>query len=761
MKKLIFISLMILGNSFLLLAQNNTSISVLSDKMSQTIVSINVGDIVQQKVFTPKGKELKISVPNGTQLLEKGAPDLPKLSFSVIIPNQRNSIISIEESDYTDIQGIDIAPSKGKIYRDVLPSTIPFIYGEEYNKNEFYPKEIAVLNAPYILRDFRGQSVQINPVQYNPITHTLRVYHSLKLKIDYIGLSTENCLPNAELPNVVVNEFDGIYSNHFINYKTTGTRYTPLTQIGSILVLCPANYLSEIQPYIKWKQMKGFKTYLVNTDTMTGGVNENTVLALVSNYYITKHIAYLTIVGDHPNIPARNSDFSSTFLLGPSDNGYAYQSGNDHYPEFIVGRFSGETKADIVTQVKRTIDYEKTPNTSTNWVQKQVGIASDQGPGDDFQMDYEHIRNIMDSNKNQYNYVQNFELFDGSHGGDDGPGNPNANDLSTLLNNGLGLLNYCGHGSNNQCSTTGFSSADVDNLTNIDGKLPFMFVTACLNGDFTLSTCIAEALLRAQDVNGNPKGAIATLMSTILQSWDPPMQGQDEINAILRGARPANRKTTFGALAMNGCMSVNDEYNTASDPDGGNEITDTWTVFGDPSLEVRTKHEGTLTATHTAEIGRNSTWYTVACPVEGATIGLYYQGEFLAVGTVSGGNATFTFPAIANTDTVFITATKQNYVPYLGYAKVVDFPATVNEVNANNNLVIYPNPTQDEVSITTKANDVILQIEIIDMLGNKVLGLSPDTSSSSISLKSFADGIYQIKVTTTKGIMVGKLTKKN
>lgn len=746
--------------SALLVAQSKTTFQVLSDKSYETIVDIKVGEIKQINVATPLGEATKVMLEQGTQLLQKGAPDLPKLSFSLSIPNDKNSSIEILESSYTDLPGIKIAPSKGKIYRNESPATISFTYGEEFHKNEFYPKHLAVSQMPYILRDFRGQAFHVNPIQYNPITQILRVYHHLKLKISYHGKSNLNVLDINEKPITIVQEYDDIYKNHFLNYKSSATRYTALTQQGSMLILCPANYLPEIEPYMKWKEMKGINCYMVNTDTITGGVNESTIRNVVNYFYSQHQIAYLMLVGDHPNIPTRNGDgLQFPDLLGPSDNAYAYQLGNDHYPEFIVGRFSGESKQDIEVQVNRTLLYEKTPNTTSNWVQTQIGIASNQGPGDDFQMDYEHIRNVMDSNKNQYSYLQNFELYDGSQGGSDAVGNPTATDLVSILNDGAGLLNYCGHGSNDAITTTGFSIFDVDNMTNTTGKWPFMFVTACLNGNFVQNTCLAEFLLRARDANMNPKGAIATLMSTILQSWDPPMQGQDEINALIRGARPGNEKNTFGALAMNGCMSVNDEYNTAVDPNGGNEITDTWTVFGDPTLVIRTKHEGILQCTHTAEIGRNSTWYSVNCNVEGATIGLYYQGDFLAVSTVNGGVAEFIFPAILNLDSVFITATKQNYIPYMGYTRVVDFPTNTNDLNKSEVAIIYPNPATHECSVKSLTGENIIQITLFDMQGKVLNMLVPNQKETSIDLKPYALGHYSLEVKTSSKTIQKKISK--
>ena len=57
------------------------------------------------------------------------------------------------------------------------------------------------------------------------------------------------------------------------------------------------------------------------------------------------------------------------------------------------------------------------------------------------------------------------------------------------------------------------------------------------------------------------------------------MEGQDAINDILSEAYVNNIKRTFGGITMNGCMEMNDAYGLA-----GVEMTDTWTIFGDPSF---------------------------------------------------------------------------------------------------------------------------------------------------------------------------------
>lgn len=724
-------------------AQRKSTFSIVDDKPDYALIDVVVGDLASKSVQTPFGTMQIIQVDQGTSILKNGAPDLPRLAFSLIIPGNKTSKLSVVESEYTDIPNIRVAPSKGKLYRNQNPNEVPYILGEAYQKNTFYPAQVALANPPFVIRDFRGQTIQVHPVQYNPVSKTLRVYHRFRLRLEYSGRDVTQV--SETRPTKVADAFDGIYQQQFINYKTASSGYTPLTQTGAILVLTPGQFLASIQPYVDWKSQKGFETFLVNTDTLSGPFNDTTLFQLIGNYYQQKQIAYVLLVGDHQQMPTRNADYSMfPALLGPSDNAYAYQVGNDHYPDLIIGRFSGTNTDQIAVQVNRTLQYEQDATPNTTWMRNQLGIASNQGPGDDMQMDYEHIRGICDTNMSQYHYLGKIELYDGSQGGNDASGNPVSAGVVDAINNGVGLVNYCGHGSTTNMTTSGFGISDISLLTNTS-QWPVMVVTACLNGNFANDYCLAEALLRAGTPT-QPKGAAATLMSTILQSWDPPMQGQDEFNAILRGDMPNNKKTIFGAMAMDACMSVNDHYNdTLNDPNGGNEITDTWTVFGDPNLEVRTKNNGPLTCTHTATIGRLATWYSVSSLLEGTRVGLYYQGKYWASGYTSGGSVQMTFPPLTSlTDTLFVTGTLQNYAPYRGYVRVVDFPTSVNE-QSGLSVHLFPNPASDELLLDMQGK-AMTQIEILDLSGKLVQQIYPETARYKMDIRCLQPGTYSARV---------------
>ena len=174
--------------------------------------------------------------------------------------------------------------------------------------------------------------------------------------------------------------------------------------------------------------------------------------------------------------------------------------------------------------VNRTIVYEMNPDSEGTWYKKGAGFASNQGPGDDGEYDNEHLDNIRDLLM-AYTYDEIDQVYD-----------PNGTvaDGEVAINNGRSIINYTGHGSNgswgNGCP---MNQTDVHNLENM-GMYPFIWSVACVNGEFHQGTCYAETWLRAtNEDDGTPTGAIAVLMSTVNQGWNPPIEGQDEMNAIL------------------------------------------------------------------------------------------------------------------------------------------------------------------------------------------------------------------------------------
>ena len=79
--------------------------------------------------------------------------------------------------------------------------------------------------------------------------------------------------------------------------------------------------------------------------------------------------------------------------------------GTDNYPDIIIGRFSANSTTDVTTQANKTVTYEKTPTVGGTWYKTALGIASNKGPGDDNELDYEHIGNIWKGRLSKFTYT--------------------------------------------------------------------------------------------------------------------------------------------------------------------------------------------------------------------------------------------------------------------------------------------------------------------------------------------------------------------
>ncbi|MEI7594820.1 MAG: C25 family cysteine peptidase [Bacteroidota bacterium] len=632
--------------------QNKTPI-VTVNKASDfsTTVTYQISGFSQKSVVTPRGKASIIELDNATPLLKAGAPDLCKLTSSFIIPDGATMNINIDESEYTDFPNTEVAPSKGNLIRNVNPESVAFYYGASYLKDEFFPGKLAELRNPYTFRDFSGQTAVIYPFQYNPVKKILRVYTKIKISI----MASPSKKGIAKSPSKIDKEFSDIYKRHFLNYSTT--RYSPTSEEGNMLIISYGSFMPSMEAFLNWKKQIGIATEIIDVSTIG---NAAAIKSYVANYYNTKGLKYLLLVGDAAQVP------SSSTTSGDSDNDYGYIVGNDHYPDIFVGRFSAENISDVQTQADRMINYEKNPINS-DWLSKGVCIGSTEGgngSGDDGEVDWLHQRNMRTDLLN-FTYSDVKELFDGTQtGGSDDAGDPNPTSVLNEVNKGTGIILYTGHGSDFSFVTSGFSNTNMTSLTNVE-KLPFIFSVACVNGNFVNQTCFAEGWLRAT-YNGRPVGAIGALMSTINQSWNPPMCAQDEMVDILTELQPNNIKRTFGGIAMNGCALMNDEY-----AQGGYDMTDTWTLFGDPSLMIRTDSAKTMAVTHQSTVPIGTTQLAINCNVEGARIALTMNNEILGTGIVSGGSTTISFTALSIIDTIHVTATAFNYIPYLGDIKII------------------------------------------------------------------------------------------
>ncbi|MBN2460118.1 MAG: agmatine deiminase family protein, partial [Candidatus Cloacimonetes bacterium] len=649
---------------------------------------------------------------------EKGAPSLPQISRSIIIPDAARMEVYVLESEFVEYEML-VAPSRGVLMRNINPDDIPYTLGDIYQRDAFFPQNPARLGEPYILRDFRGITLTAHPFLYNPVSGVLRVYTRLVLEVHAAGIDDRNVKIRQE--QRINHFFTDIYRHHFLNF--TSDRYEPVDEQGRIIVICYGAFLEAMQPYMDWKNQKGIPAMMY--DVASIGSNATSIKNFIQSEYDNNDgLTFVQLVGDAAQIPTFTSG------SGGADPKYALLEGADSYPEIFVGRFSAENVSQVETQVERTVHYER-DIVDGDWLHRGFGIASAEGAGigDDGEADWQHMDNIrLDLLGYTYTVVDQIYATNGG----------TASDVANAVNEGRTIGNYCGHGSTTSWSTTGFSNSHVNNLTN-DFKLPFIYSVACVNGNFTGTTCFAEAWLRAtNNTNGNPTGAIAMFASSVNQSWAPPMKAQDEFVDLLTGSGPyagaGNQFNSIGGLWFNSEGQMLDESNAT-------DMYETWHIFGDASLLVRTDTPQSMTVNHAPSLFVGSPDFTVDTGVAGALICLSDNGYNIISSGYTGGTGEVTLtldPPPSEPGQLTLTITSFNRITYINNIDVIvnDGPFVVLAdylVDAQGDELIQPgesillditlenigsDPATNVILLVTESDPYITLTDAVENFGN-------------------------------------------
>ena len=660
--------------------------SLISSTENKITVHLQVPGFYTFEVNTPRGEAKVVSVPKAVSTSEAGEPDLPIIAIAAIIGDQQHYDIKVLHAQYADFH-LTVAPSKGNFSRQINPDDVPYTYGDMYEEDAFFPATQVGLYDPYILRDFRGQNMVIHPFAYNPVSQTLRVYYDMTVELFSDGFGGENTLNRRSNAISMDPEFKALYQNHFINYESAAAKYTPMDEVGELLIICHDAFMSAMEPFVNWKIQIGRPTTMVGTST--AGTTSSAIQTYIQNQYdANSNISHVLLVGDVAQIPGVSYTAGSGWnnYSGKSDNMYGQVAGNDFYNEIIVGRFSAENEAQVTTQVNKVIHYERDLNATDTWLSTGTGVATVAGSGGHFgEDDWQHIDNIR-NDLLAYTYDEVYRDYPNGGGA-----SSNSATLTSHINAGVSIINYCNHGSETSWGVFSYSNSNVNALINVN-KLPLVWSVACLNGKYDHSQpCFGETWLRANNSNDpeQPTGAIGGMFSYISQPWIPPMYGQDEMVDVLTEHYSDNIKHTMGGVSYDGNMKILDQYGQNDNAAKGTYLG--WILYGDPTVTLRTDVPTEMNVTHAPTMSTTATSFTVnATNAEGALATLTFNNEILDSDYIVNGTANLYIIATGQTGEATLTVFGYNKVTYVATISITSGggtnPITMN-VSANPTVI--------------------------------------------------------------------------
>ena len=663
---------------------------LISSSENSIRVNVQVPGFYKSSVTTPRGEAYIISVPKSVSTAKAGEPNLPMTGIPVMIGDQARMSLRVIDAQYMDFENVEVAPSKGEFPRTIDPATVPYTYGNCYSQDAFFPSSNLDLYDPYIIRDFRGQNMAVYPFAYNPVSKTLRVYYNMIVEMFKVDDNGENVKAQRRSDVVRMDpDFKSVYQRHFINYEEGVSKYTALDEEGDLLIICYDNFISSMTDFVNWKKTRGVNTTIVGTST--AGSSYTAIKNFIqSQYNANNNLTHVLLVGDVAQIPGYSYSGGGSSYSGLGDNAYGQIVGSDYYNDVFIGRFSASTAARVTTQCNRVITYERDLTTSASWLQKAEGIARNEGgSGHNGEDDYEHM-DVIRTDLLNYGYSTVYQRYENLSGY-----SATASTISSDINSGVGIVNYCNHGAETMWGVANYSVSHVNALTN-ENKLPFIWSVACLVGKYDHSSdCFAEAWMNATN-NNNPTGAIGTLMSYISQPWIPPMWAQDECIDILAGlSSSGGTKHTWGGLSINGLFGIFDNYGSDNSAVGTYQA---WILYGDPSMMVRTKTPQAMTVNHNGNITIGASNYTVNVSNGNGAVATITDASHNILGkaTVSNGTASI------NLNSSNLTAGSELTLCVFGFNKVT-YLGTINVVGGTQYNITVTQPQHGTISAPAQA----------------------------------------------------------
>ncbi|MBO4876330.1 MAG: choice-of-anchor J domain-containing protein [Bacteroidales bacterium] len=571
-----------------------------SDKNGDSYIEFSIKNYKLTEISRANGTFTKIAFGKNVSLEKMGWAELPFASTTIDYSDGDLIAIDTSKSEYHELTlPYPILPSRGTVYRDQNPDSIPYIILAESISDGWYPSE-NIKTEPFSFRDETKVNIRIFPFQYNSALQTLRIYDRIAIKVSHSKSREITPLPNYDY--------------------------------GNILVITPERYDSALAPYIRWKREMGYDVTVMHCDSA-----ENVTSKIAQAYSQNPNLLYVQLVGNWNDVQS-NTLGTETCPDCPTDPALGCVSGGDDCPDLAIGRFVCANEEELSTQIQKSINYEKNPNNNRDWRDRFIGIGSGEGPGDDDELDYEHVRKIYDNRLADFTYNVHSQHYDEGT-------NVSSNALIASINVGASSIAYCGHGSGSYWLTGGYGSSNVTASSNGD-KLPFVVSVACRNGAFHNGDCFADKWMNAKH-----GGAVATLMSSISQPWNPPMRGQDYFYDILSGGYNYDNDTTSNGLNTNeqrthwGSVVLNAFYLMLCESAQQSDIetVKSWISFGDASLQLRTKTPNKIESSQRIAIQGNnfSTQITTnGQAVKNALVCISQDGNYYKGFTNSRGNVT-------------------------------------------------------------------------------------------------------------------------
>ncbi|MCK4403680.1 MAG: hypothetical protein KAW02_01195 [candidate division Zixibacteria bacterium] len=608
-----------------------------------------------------------VRLKHGGYLAELGKPMLPSKEIKIALPSGMEvKSVQVLNTIQEEIPGeFNIFPAQLPRTIGISDEKVDFVEPDNviYTSNQPYPSNLMEFTHQ---TDLAGQGIatlQLYPVQYVPGEKKLTLYTSITLAIEGVGgyecgdyLSPNISEKGRRTYEQMVK--DMVQNPEDVQLKTTSKmgRSTVLPD-GSLdhVIITSSLYASDFQPLVDWHTQKGVKDTVVTTSWIYlnyAGADTQKIRNFIVDACSTWGTTYFLLGGENETVPFAYRTYRTEST--PSDQYYS-DFDDDWTHEVYVGRVTVGSTTQINTFVNKVLKYEKDPP-RTDYPLDVLLIG----------MDYDENTHVEDLKENidfgyipsRFNLTKVYDSHTGNH----------KTAVINALNAGQNLVNHADHsyiqymGTGDFNHHLGINNSNVDALTN-DDQTSVIVSTGCHPNHMDANDCIAEHFIiynpnqAGVAFSGNTRSGLyyegqpLSLSNGLDKQWWVALFFWGKYNL---GQTLAEAKHHFS-------HSNNSERHCEW----------TFNLLGEPEMPIWTDEPDSFAVIHPFWHPPEPSSFSVHvedantyAPVDSVYVCLWKEGEVYLTGyTNAFGDITFD-PSPSTEGTMYVTVTKQNYIPY-------------------------------------------------------------------------------------------------
>ncbi|MFA7057469.1 MAG: C25 family cysteine peptidase [Candidatus Cloacimonadales bacterium] len=523
-------------------------------------------------------------------------------------------------------------------------------------------EDIVFISNSFQMRDMYGFTVHLIANQ------DLRSGYQVLEAVDFELRATNS----VELPTEVSEAFLGSYKKLAVNFADSYLVQLPVAQ-PKMLIVSPSSSLDTYTNFYKrWKQASGFDVGVIQKDA--SWISSNIVKQHIASYYDEHRPDYILIIGD----TAGSFSIPTNMFLSPDgtendadDNFYTLLEGDDYFPDAMIGRFSIGDPVNLLTQVSKTIGYEKAtamgPDANTDWMKKSLIVAGNYAEN-----------NLQPSTPIRMSrWVREQFLENGFTHADTvfyPPSFPGTSLIEPLLTSGVQYVSYRGWGDANGWHYPHFHMGDLAVVNNIN-KLPIVYSIVCNTGDFanSVNPSFGEFWMRMGS-SANHRGCVAFVGPSDLHT---KTKFNNAISTGMFSSFLQKDNRIFSTTVLDGKIELYNNYPLDRADNGYVPFYfHVYNMLCDPSLKmwVLVPDEINVTGIPSA-LDRGTSYLELTFPagMEDAIVTTTKDQLVYEYVRVKNGRAIVPIDTDIEGEQVKLTITKANYRPLL-----VDIPVTTN-----------------------------------------------------------------------------------